>query len=477
MVELRAGSRMTRRRWLNGGRAMTEPSLKSGLTLRFIAAALGLLLLDGIACYRIAAHFANLVYDRWLIDSTRSLSQALRVEAGEVHIDLPQVALQIFQFDEIDKTVFRVDSGRRGLVAGDGALPLVPGKADGSVRLETVVVRGHPMRLVSTRLIEPAARDVASVEVGETLKKRATLTTEILVVMAAPQLALIAVALLAAWLVVGQGLKPLTTLAAAIEARGQENLAPVPELDLPKEARVLASKINDLLARLEQAMTAQRRFVADAAHQLRTPLATVLLHAERAERAADRESAQAALRGLHAGVARAARLSQQLLALARAEPGAGAPHAMAAVDLVGLARDVGEEWIPRALERHIDFGFVAPEEPVMVSGNPGLLGELMSNLIDNALRYCGPRCRVTLSVGAAPVPSLAVEDDGPGVPEGERERIFERFYRVAGSGAEGCGLGLAIVREIATLHRAVARVYAGSSGRGARFIVQFPSAG
>ncbi len=453
---------------------MAEPSLKSGLTLRFIAAALLLLLLDGIACYNIAAHFANLVYDRWLIDSTRSLAQALSVEGGEVRMNLPDVALQIFQFDEIDKTLFRVDSERRGLIAGDAALPLVAGRPDGSVRLETVRVGGHAMRLVAIRLRKPGAHDVATVQVAETLKKRATLFTEILLAMALPQLALIAVALLGAWLVVAHGLRPLTGLAAAIEARGRENLTPVPVLGLPKEARVVASKINDLLARLEQALAAQRRFVADAAHQLRTPLATVLLHAERAKRSPDHESVQAALRGLHAAVARAARLSQQLLALARSEPGAGTPHPMAPVDLVVLARHVGEEWIPRALERHIDFGFVAPESPVIVSGNAGLLGELMSNLIDNALRYGGPSSRVTLSVTAAPAPSLAVEDNGPGVPEPERERIFERFYRVAGNEAEGCGLGLSIVREIATLHRAVARVGGGSGGCGARFTVEFP---
>ena len=455
---------------------MVEPSLKSGLRLRFIVAALLLVLLDGIACYRISAHFANLVYDRWLIDSTRSLAQALRIEGGELRIILPDVALQIFQFDEIDKTTFRVDSDRRGLLAGDAALPLVRGTPDGSVRLETVSVRGYPMRLVSTRLFEPAAHDVATVQVGETLKKRATLFREILLAMAAPQVALIAIAFFAGWLVVERGLKPLTGLAAAIEARGRDNLTPVPLVGLPKEAWVLASKINDLLARLDRSLAAQRRFVTDAAHQLRTPLAAVLLHAERAKRSNDRESAHAALRGLNAGVARATRLSQQLLALARAEPGDGAPHRMAPVDLVGLARNVGEEWIPRALERRIDFGFVAPEAPVVVAGNAGLLGELMSNLIDNALRYCGPASRVTLSVAAVPLPSLAVEDDGPGVPEAERERIFERFYRIAGSEADGCGLGLSIVREIATLHRAVARVGGGSSGRGVRFTVEFPKA-
>ncbi|HXS28827.1 MAG TPA: sensor histidine kinase N-terminal domain-containing protein [Steroidobacteraceae bacterium] len=454
---------------------MAEPTLKSGLTLRFIVAALLLLLLDGIACYFTAAHFANLVYDRWLIDSTRSLAQALRTDGGEVRFTLPQIALQIFQFDESDRTVFRVDSERRGLIAGDASLPLILPRPDGEVRLATVGVQGHPMRLVSMQQLEPEAHDAATVEVGETLKKRATLFTGILLAMAAPQLALIAAALLVGWIAAGHGLKPLTGLAAAIEARSYENLTPLPELGLPKEAWVLASRINDLLGRLEQALTAQRRFVADAAHQLRTPLATVLLYSERAEQAVnshDPESARTALHGLHAAVARAARLSQQLLALTRAEPGA-AQHAMSPLDLVGLAREVGEEWIPRALEKRIDFGFMAPEAPVIVSGNAGLLGEMMSNLIDNALRYCGPASRVTLSVSAIPLPSVAVEDDGPGVPEPERERIFERFYRVAGTEANGCGLGLAIVREIATLHRAVARVETGSGGRGARFTVQF----
>jgi two-component system sensor histidine kinase TctE len=331
------------------------------------------------------------------------------------------------------------------------------------------------MRLVATTLPEPAAGDIATVEVGETLIKRSTLVTEILVAMAAPQIALLITALVFAWLAVGHGLKPLTTLAGAIESRGHDNLTPVSELGLPKEARVLVSKINDLLARLERAMVAQQRFVADAAHQLRTPLAAVLLYAERAERAADPDSERQALRGLHSAVARAARLSQQLLALARAEPDAAAERVLTSLDLVGLARGVGEEWIPQALERQIDFGFLAPEQSVIVAGNAGLLGELMSNLIDNALRYCGPRSRVTLSVEATPVPALTVEDDGPGIPPAERERIFERFYRLTESAADGCGLGLAIVKEIAALHRAVARVTPGSDGRGARFIVEFPA--
>jgi len=458
---------------------MPEKSLRSGLIVRFLGAAVILLLLDAIACYYIAAYFANSVYDRWLVDSTRSLQQALRVEDTEVRLDLPQVAQRIFQFDEVDHTYFRVTSDRHGFIAGDAFLPDVAGvdrrrAGDGSVHLSTADVRGEPARLVATRITLPGTTDVTTVEVGETLHKRGALTTDILLAMAAPQLGLLLIAFASAWLGVTQGLKPLTALAAAIEARGQENLAPIPEADLPREARVLVTKINDLLARLQSSMAAQRRFLADAAHQLRTPLAAVLLYAERAEHASDAQSEEQAARGLRASVARAARLVNQLLALARAEPDAAAERALESIDLVGLARGVGEEWIPRALEREIDFGFVAPDRPVVVAGNAGLLGELISNLIDNALRYSGPASRVTVSVEATPAPSLNVEDDGPGIPPEERERIFERFYRLADNRAEGCGLGLAIVREIATQHHAVARVTAGRGGRGARFTVQFP---
>jgi two-component system sensor histidine kinase TctE len=346
--------------------------------------------------------------------------------------------------------------------------------ADGRVHLSTVDVRGEEVRLVATRVALPGSNAIATVEVGETLHKRGALTTDILLAMAAPQLGLLLVAPLFAWFGVTQGLKPLVALGAAIEARGKDNLTPVPDRPWPREARVLVIKINDLLERLQSAMAAQRRFLADAAHQLRTPIAAVLLFVERAERAPDAESARQALQGLRTSASRAARLVHQLMGLARAEPDAAPMRTLDAVDLVGLARGVGEEWIPRALERKIDFGFVAPDEPVVIAGNAGLLGELMSNLIDNALRYCGPNSRVTVSVEGSPAPALYVEDDGPGIPEAEREKIFERFYRVADNRADGCGLGLSIVREIATLHRAVTRVTRGRDGRGARFTVQFP---
>ena len=218
--------------------------------------------------------------------------------------------------------------------------------------------------------------------------------------MAAPQIALLAIALLLGRIGVNHGLKPLTDLAAQIEARGTRQPVARTAERPAAEARVLVDRINELLERLSNAMRAQKRFVADAAHQLRTPLAAVLLHAERAERATDVMGEREALGALHRSVERAARLSAQLLALARTDPEAVSAIELKNVDLTTLARQVGEEWVRRALERDIDFGLSVPDHPVMVTGDERLLSEVLSNLIDNALRYGNPGGHVTLMVEA-----------------------------------------------------------------------------
>jgi len=276
-----------------------------------------------------------------------------------------------------------------------------------------------------------------------------------------------------AWLGVSRGLKPLTDLAKQIESRDQNNLSPVPQTGLPREARVLASRINELLARLGSAIRAQKRFVTDAAHQLRTPLAAVTLQVERAERAPDMATQREALQALHRSVERAGRMARQLLSLARTDPEAIHTVEPKQLDLVALARRVGEEWIPQALKRDIDFGLIAPPGPVTITGDERLLGEALSNLIDNALRYTGVGGHVSVIVESEPQPTLCVQDDGPGIPEDERVRIFERFYRVEGSAGDGCGLGLAIVEEIARLHSSTVEVSSGPDGRGSRFSIAF----
>jgi two-component system sensor histidine kinase TctE len=452
---------------------VNDRSLRVGL-LSWLGVVLVLLLaLDAVACYFTALHFANLVYDRWLIDSTRSLAQAVRSEHGQIEFDLPRIALQIFQFDEVDRTYFKISSLRRGFIAGEASLPDNTAVRVNGIRLADGTAYGQRVRLVWTRISPALANDTVTVTIAETLIKRVTLARDVLVAMVAPQVALLGFAFLSAWLGVSRGLKPLTDLAAQIEARDQNNLAPVPQTGLPREALVLTTRINELLARLGGAMQAQKRFVADAAHQLRTPLAAIMLHTERAERAPDSATEHDALRALHRSVERAARMTQQLLALARTDPEAVAAVELKPVDLVSIARRVGEEWIPRALERDVDFGLVVPDRAVWITADDRLLSELLSNLIDNALRYSQTSGKVSVIVEALPRPSLSVQDDGPGIPPEERTRIFERFYRMPGSAAEGCGLGLSIVQEIARLHDAKAEVEPGADGRGSRFIVTF----
>lgn len=453
---------------------MADSSLRLGLLVRLGLAVIVLLALDALACYFTALYFANRVYDRWLIDSARSLAQAVHANAGRVELDLTKPALDVFRYDEIDKTYFKIATAKRGVIAGDVELPDLEPVATNDVRFADAKLAGEPVRVVATRIMSPVSGDSVTITVGETLRKRSDLARDVLLRMVAPQMALLAIALLFAWASVSRGLKPLTDLASQLEARGRENLMPVADAGLPRETRVLVQRLNELLARLGQAMHAQERFVADAAHQLRTPLAAMLLHTERALRATDVNGERNALRGLHRSVERAARLSQQLLTLARAEPDGSVARRMQPVDLAALARRVGEEWVPRALAREIDFGLKVPAAPVVILGDEALLGEMLSNLVDNALRYGGSPGRVTVIVLADPQPTLAVQDDGPGIPAQERERVFERFYRMQSSEGHGCGLGLAIVQQIARAHDASVAVESGTNERGCKFVVAFP---
>jgi two-component system sensor histidine kinase TctE len=448
-----------------------EPSLRRGLLLRLGTGLAILLLLDAAACYYTALHFANLVYDRWLTDSTNSLVKAVRSQNGAVAFDLSTDAQAVFRYDAVDQTYFRIASDRQGFIAGDAALTDIGGVAKGNTALATGTLFGQPIREVTLRL--PLDDDTLSLDVAETLIKRSTLAREVLVAMVAPQIGLLIIAYVLSWLAIGRGLQPLTELALALETRDHDNLAPIAEAQLPREARVLVSRLNDLFQRIGNVMQGQRRFIADAAHQLRTPLAAMLLHTERAQRATDAATRDDALSTLHASVKRTTRLGRQLLTLARAEPDAAAEE-FHSLDLRDLARRIGEEWIPAASTLHIDFGLSVPDEPAMVRGHEMLLGELLANLIDNALRYGRAGGTVTVRVEAAPGPSLTVEDDGPGIAEAEQSRIFERFYRPSGSAGEGSGLGLAIVKEIARLHRADITLHAPRTGSGTCFVLRFP---
>lgn len=275
------------------------------------------------------------------------------------------------------------------------------------------------------------------------------------------------------WFAVGRGLKPLETMSRAVGKRRPDALAPLAERGLPEELQPLAASVNALLARLDAALGAQRRFTADAAHELRTPLAALKLQLDVARRVGDDPARVAAYDDLEGGVARASHLVDQLLTLARVEPEALATRATDC-DLVTLAKEAIVARGGLAAEKRVDLG-LARETPARVHGDPASLAILLSNLLDNALRYTPPGGRIDVGVvddGSAAV--LTVADTGRGIPPDERERVFDRFYRGGGNRAPGSGLGLSIVKRIADAHGATVSLGAPEHGNGLAVTVRFP---
>ncbi|HYM41642.1 MAG TPA: ATP-binding protein [Steroidobacteraceae bacterium] len=280
------------------------------------------------------------------------------------------------------------------------------------------------------------------------------------------------------WLAVGQALKPLERLTGLVKVRRVGALEPLPDAALPDEVQPLVGALNDLLARLNAALERERAFMADAAHELRTPLTALHLQVDMLARASGETERSAAMEQLSAGVQRAIRLVEQMLALAREEPRTPARHVP--VDLESLAREVVAELVPLADARRIDLG-LSQARPLTVSGDREALRTLLRNLIDNAVRYTGEGGRVDVTVedGGSPAAAraqLTVTDSGPGIPPEERTRVFDRFYRRAGTALPGSGLGLAIVKAIADAHGAGLTLTSGPEGRGLRVVVTFPAA-
>jgi two-component system sensor histidine kinase TctE len=250
-----------------------------------------------------------------------------------------------------------------------------------------------------------------------------------------------------------RGLQPLDELQRGIALRSYKDRSPLDEEGVPGEVRPLVVSINALLARLDNVLTLQSRFIADAAHQLKTPVAGLKAQVELLARHPEQADIKGISARLYVGVERLSRLVSQLLSLARNEPDAVRALAFEPIDLNALVLDSASQWVPVALKRNIDLGFEGTDMPVMISGDASRLRELLDNLLDNAIRYSRENGKVTVKVSIEPAPTVSVSDDGPSIPEQERRRIFERFHRLLGSG-DGSGLGLAIAQEIAHLHSA-----------------------
>jgi signal transduction histidine kinase len=311
------------------------------------------------------------------------------------------------------------------------------------------------------------------IQVAQPLATRQRLAAEAALRSVVPLLVLVPLLAGLAWWLSAMALSPLNRVAAEVKSRDDKLLQPLAEQGLPDEVSPLVNALNGLLQRLGQTLDTQRAFLSDAAHELRSPLTALKLQIESLRRAPDDESRAQAVSSLSDGIDRAARIVEQLLALARSEPGAQPPP-MEPLDLSELVRQAVADTVPYALSRGSSFSLQA-DAPVTVRGERQGLTALVRNLADNAVRYAPPGSQVELRVSLEQgVPLLQVDDAGPGIPASERERVFDRFYRRASGGEEGTGLGLAIVRSVAAHHGATVTLGQSPLG-GLQVRVRFPA--
>jgi two-component system sensor histidine kinase TctE len=414
--------------------------------------------------YLVAKSIANQPFDHALEDSLSVLAQQVREVDGKLVARPPGSARATLRADDIDTVYFQIIGPRAEFVDGDRDLPAAPEdepRPTGGVHFRNDVMHGTPVRVafsyvdlnpVSARGVPPHA---ARVQVAETLDKRARLANEIIKGVILPQFIILPIVLALVWFALARGLSPLAQLQERIRARRPDDLSPIDSRQVPEEISPLVGSLNDMLERLAQTIEMQKRFIADAAHQMKTPLAGMRMQSELALRQVDPDEIHRSLLQLATSSESATRLVNQLLALARAEHQPQGGAALAPLDLAALARATMQDWVPASFAKHIDLGYEAPPAPVPIDGNGVMLREMLSNLIDNALRYTPAGGCVTVRVRQEDALALLeVEDTGPGIDASERAHVFERFYRVLGSGAAGSGLGLAIVREIAQQHGA-----------------------
>ncbi len=432
-----------------------QRSLKTEILLRLAIPLILFISIESVLSYFVTLHHVNVAYDRWLLDSARSLTQEIKVRNGKLFVELPPAALEIFKWDESDKTYFKIIAEQQGMLAGD---TFVPEPFDVKTDWTRPVyfddeMYSEQVRVVSMLLTPEHSSEKVYIHVAETLNKRHSMMIDILLADLLPQLTL--VLLTGIYLLVGvkRGLQPLHTLTDEIAKRSSRDLRPIPEQHVFFEVRTLTDTINDLLGRLGLAIATQQRFIANAAHQLRTPLAGLKLQVERAQREQDLSAMKPALTHIQGCVDRMSHLTTQLLILARAEPIDG-NYELRPVDLCQLAKETCIDWVPKALQRHMELSFEGLTQPLTVQGDEVLLRELLANLLDNAICYGHDQGNILVKVESYPSPRLSVEDDGFGIPELEMDKVFERFYRIPGSPGDGCGLGLAIIKEIADLHKA-----------------------
>src|SRR6267378_4109076 len=416
------------------------------------------------AIYTNATETATVVQDRMLLGAVRIIAEQTYYKDGELHVEVPPAALELFESSSQDRVFYRVASPRGALLLGYAELPApqIALAADETSHFDAVV-RGEAGRVAAFAqpVFGPSAQGPVLIEVAQTMRAHRALANQIWKQAVRQELLMLALAIALVWLGLRRGLMPVLRLRDQVLRRKPGTLEPLDATSAPRELTPLADAMNDYVRRLDEHMSAHGRFVAYASHQLRTVLTVLNTQVSYALGNADPAAREDALRGIRDGVQQGIRLVNQ-------------PLREAEVDLAEVVQRVLEELAALAQARNIDLGFERKGEAATVRGTPSMLHELVANLVDNAIRYTPPGGVVTAAVlGSTSGVTLRVADNGPGIPADQRERVFERFYRLHDDGPGGSGLGLPIVREIAAASRADVKLSDPPSGNGLIVSVTF----
>ncbi|MBF7143192.1 MULTISPECIES: sensor histidine kinase [Pseudomonas] len=427
-----------------------------------------LMLASGMSAYWNGREAADIAYDRTLLASARTISAGLTAQDGRLSLDVPYVALDTFAYDSAGRIYYQVNGIDGQLISGYENMPAPPAgtpRTDAYPALAKFyngTYKGQDVRVVSLlkAVTEPSMNGMAEIRVAETDEARVDMARGLMTDTLLRLGMLGGGALLLAWITVSNALNPLDRLRRAVEERRSDDLRPLPREEVQRELLPLVQSIDHFTERLRVQFERQGQFIAEAAHELRTPLAALKARVELGLRSSDPAELHLALVEGRQGIDRLTHLANQLLSLARIENGAQAIAEGGAerIDLSQLARELGMALAPLAHGRGLALALEA-EQPVYIRGEPTLLTELLSNLVDNALAHTPQGGTVVLRV--LPDAVLEVEDEGPGIPEDDRARVFQRFYR---RGQQGTGLGLAIVGEICRAHLADISLHDGALG-------------
>jgi two-component system sensor histidine kinase TctE len=450
---------------------MRQSSLRFLLLRWLLPAMLVLLLAGAMTAYSVALRSATKAYDRALFDTALAIVGQLTMRDGKLVLPLTAQARDVLLVDKFDQVFFAVRGPNGELLDGEPGLPMPSSRLPKEVWREERYyfdgrLKDRPVRVAALKA--ERGGETFTVLAGETMVKRNALVREILLGMLLPEMLLIVVSLGVVWFGVRSGLKPLASLREELAGRSQSDLRPV-TTDVPEEIQPVVNEINELLNRLGHSLDTQRHFISDAAHQLRTPIAALQAQVE-ATLAESEPSTHRRLQGILAAAHRLSHLVEQMLMLARAQPSLAKTQPRVLLEEVVQA--AAADWLPVAIANGIDLGFEL--SPCATYGNSLLLQEVLANLIDNALRHTPRGGSVTVRCGASDDAAwLVVEDSGSGIPEADREKVFERFYQSSGGISRGSGLGLAIVREIARQHGGQAAIDRSPELGGARITVRF----